>query len=95
MTKFRVKAVAPTAYQYQSVSHFGKPIGNLNGTFVFEQDFETREDAEHYLEERAMVYFDAEEELGEALETIHTSGILRMDAVAGNIEEVLEDTEAI
>jgi hypothetical protein len=45
---FVLKAVAPTVYQYQSVSFFGR-VRNCGGAYVFEEKFDSREDAIEYL----------------------------------------------
>lgn len=89
MKIFRITATAPTGYQYRSVSYFGKPKANGNGSYTFQQDFDTEEEAKDYLKERASYYFtDSQEELEVALEQIDKYGSVRMDAVAGGIEEI-------
>lgn len=88
MKNYRITAIAPTAYQYQSVCNFGSPEKMGNGSFRFQQDFETEEEAKDYLFEQAELYFDDQTELDEATEQINRYGTLEMDAVTGYIEEV-------
>ena len=87
---YKVIAEAPTVYQLNSVRQFGNPVVHYgNGTHVFTRSFVSREQAKEYLKERAMLYFDEEEnELEKALSDIEDNGVLRIDAVQGRIERV-------
>lgn len=87
---FRITAIAPTAYQYQSCRLFGHPEKMGNGSFVFQQDFETEEEAKKYLIERAEGYFENQNELDEAIDQINEYGSVTLDAVTGYIKEVEE-----
>jgi hypothetical protein len=53
---FVLKAVAPTVYQYNAVSFFGGRVRNCGGAYVFEEKFESREDAIDYLHRCIDVY---------------------------------------
>ena len=87
--KFRITATAPTSYQYQSLANFGKPEKLGNGSFRFQQDFETEEDAKQYLIERAEGYFDDNMTACEMAEQeINNFGQVTLDAVTGYIEEI-------
>ena len=87
-TKFRITAIAPTAYQYQSCALFGHPEKLGNGSFRFQQEFETEEEAKKYLIERAENYFDDQTELDDAIQHINNNGSVTLDAVTGYIEDV-------
>lgn len=98
MTTFRITAIAPTTYQLRSVRAFGSPVASLgNGSHIFQMDFDTREDAEAYLEKRADYYWEAdgftEEEREEAVSDIKKYGMLTIDAVTGRIDEVESEVE--
>jgi len=88
-TKFRITATAPTSYQYQSLANFGKPEKLGNGSFRFQQDFETEEEAKKYLIERAEGYYDDNMTAFEQAEKeINDFGQVTLDAVTGYIEEI-------
>ena len=97
MTTFRITAIAPTVYQSKSASRFGQTRAVGNGSYIFQMDFETREEAEAYLEKRADYYWEAdgftEEEHEEAIEDIKKYGMLTIDAVTGRIDEVEVEEE--
>lgn len=88
MKTYRVKAIAPTSYQYQSCALFGHPEKLGNGSFRFQQQFETEEEAKKYLIERANGYFYNQSELDEAMQQINDYGSVTLDAVTGYINEV-------
>lgn len=97
-TTIRISAIAPTGYQLVSLRHFGMEVStNINGFYSASQEFETEKEAKEYLVTRATRYFDGnadndEAKLQEALSDIEQYGMLRLDAVQANIEEVeLED----
>jgi hypothetical protein len=95
-TTFRIYAKVPTVYQYQSISNFGMPIKKHgNGSFTAQQDFDTENEAEKYLIERAENYYEFEsKELTDALDDIEKCGRLNLDACTASIEEVdIEDEE--
>lgn len=93
-TTIRISATAPTAYQLQSLRHFGMEVKNHgNGRYTATQDFNTEEEAKDYLKEKAERYFDGnsdndEVDLIEALDSIEKHGVLTLDAVTAGIEEV-------
>lgn len=89
---YKVIAIAPTVYQLSSVNHFGPAVKQLGGSYRFEKEFESEEQAKDYLIERAKMYFDEEAELNEAISDIESCGRVRMDAVSGGIE-FFEDEE--
>lgn len=96
MTQFKLRATAPTNYQYQSLTHFGLPIQNYNGSLVAEKLFDTEEEAKQYLIERAEMYYDGnregdEKNLEDAIERINLYGSLRLDAADSIIEEEEEE----
>lgn len=97
MSKFKVVATAPTAYQYNSLSRFGMTIKkNGNGSFSSEQTFDSVEEAKAYLVERAEMYYDEYEgQVDEHLGSIEKHGCLEIDAVTAHIEEVPEYVVAI
>ena len=96
MRQFKIKAIAPTSYQLQSLKHFGMEIKKYgNGSYTSQQEFDSEGEAKAYLKERAERYFDGnsdndEEKLITALEDIEKYGSLRLDAVIADIEEVYE-----
>ena len=85
---YKVIAEAPTVYQLNSVSQFGSPIVHYNGTHLFTRSFVSMEQAKEYLKERALLYFDEENELDRAFSDIQDNGVLRIDAVQARIERV-------
>lgn len=90
---FVLKAVAPTSYQYQSVSFFGR-VRNCGGAYVFEEKFDSREDAIDYLHRCVDVYAatdGTEEEIAE-MHNDADSGYLSYDAVTCRLIEI-EDFE--
>ena len=88
-TKFRITATAHTSYQYQSLANFGKPEKLGNGSFRFQQDFESEEEAKQYLIERAEGYYDDNMTAFEKLEQeINNFGQVTLDAVTGYIEPI-------
>jgi hypothetical protein len=90
----RITATAPTAYQLQSLRHFGMEIKkHLHGSYFSTQDFDTELEAKEYLKTRAEMYFDGcydndEVNLIEALDSIEKHGVLTLDAVTAGTEEV-------
>lgn len=83
-----LKAVAPTVYQFKSVSFFGK-ARNYGGKYVFEEEFDDREEAIDYLHRIIDVYASTdgtEEEIAE-MHREADSGQLTYDAVTAYIHE--------
>jgi len=91
----KVIAIAPTVYQLRSVNAFGASKKTGNGSFIFEQVFETEQEAKQYLIERAQLYFENEDELTEAIESIEKYGSLTMDAVTGGISDFETQTKYV
>ena len=93
-TSFRITATAPTAYQLQSLRHFGIEVKQHGtGSYSATQDFDSEDEAKAYLTERAEMYFDGnsdndESNLAKALESIEKHGSLTLDAATASIEEV-------
>ncbi len=93
-TSFRITATAPTAYQLQSLRHFGiEVVKNGNGSYSATQDFDSEDEAKAYLTERAEMYYDGnsdndEANLSKALESIANHGSLTLDAATASIEEL-------
>ena len=87
---YKIIAVAPTAYQLRSVRAFGPARQTLSGKFIFEQNFDTEEEAKEYLNERALIYSDSEEEYKRLYAQIEC-GCLELDAVTGSIINVTEE----
>lgn len=84
--KVKVQAIAPTTYQLMSVRNFGSPVRHLaNGSHIFEQEFNSEEDAKEYLIGRAELYFEEEDKLDKAIEDINLYGQVTLDAVTGHI----------
>jgi hypothetical protein len=98
-TVIRITAIAPTAYQLQSLRHFGMEIKkHLHGSYSSTQDFDTEKEAKEYLKTRAEMYFDGnsdndEVNLIEALDSIEKHGVLTLDAVTSGMEEVEMEEE--
>ena len=95
----RITATAPTAYQLQSLRHFGMEIKkHPHGSYFSTQDFDTEKEAKEYLKTRAEMYFDGnsdndEVNLIEALDSIEKHGVLTLDAVTSGMEEVEMEEE--
>ena len=93
-TVIRITATAPTSYQLQSLRHFGMEIKkHLHGSYFSTQDFDTEKEAKEYLKTRAELYFDGnsdndEVNLIDALDSIEKHGVLTLDAVTADMEEV-------
>ena len=93
-TVIRITATAPTSYQLQSLRHFGMEIKkHLHGSYFSTQDFDTEKEAKEYLKTRAEMYFDGnsdndEVNLIDALDSIEKRGVLTLDAVTADMEEV-------
>lgn len=86
-----ITATAPTGYQLSSLNAFNLDVKkNGNGSFTGTMEFGTKEEAVEYLENRAILYFDTEEEVYAACEEIK-KGYLTLDAVTARIEEVEEE----
>ena len=98
-TVIRITATAPTAYQLQSLRHFGMEVKkNGNGSYTAHQDFDTEKEAKEYLEQRAQMYFDGnsdndEQDLIEAIDSIEKHGVLTLDAATARIDEIAEDND--
>lgn len=89
-TKFRVIAIAPTVYQYNSVRFFGNPEKHMDGRYSVIIDFDSRNEAKEYLTDRINVYASehgTEEEVERMLAQVE-SGYLEYDAVRAVINEV-------
>lgn len=82
-----LKAVAPTAYQFNSVNFFGLPVRNYGGRYVAEKQFESEEEAIEYLHHVVDVYAqtDGTEEEIEAMHDQAKMGYLTYDAVTCQI----------
>lgn len=93
-TTIRISATAPTAYQLQSLRHFGMEVKQHgNGSYSATQDFDTELEAKQFLVQKAEYYFDGnsdndEKDLIEALDSIEKHGVLTLDAVTAGMEEV-------
>ena len=93
-TVIRITATAPTSYQLQSLRHFGMEIKkHLHGSYYSTQDFDTEKEAKEYLKTRAEMYFDGNSDNDEvniidALDSIEKRGVLTLDAVTADMEEV-------
>ena len=93
-TKIRISATAPTAYQLQSLRHFGMEVKKHgNGSYTAHQDFDTEKEAKEYLEQKAQMYFDGnsdndEQDLIEAFDSIEKHGVLTLDAATARIDEI-------
>jgi hypothetical protein len=93
MTIYRVKATAPTVYQSQSLKHFGLQVkAHASGSYSVSTDYDTEEEAQAYLIDRAERYYCFEEEkLSKAIERIKQYGSLELDAAIAHIEEINEE----
>ena len=93
-TVIRISATAPTAYQLQSLRHFGMEVKKHgNGSYTAHQDFDTEKEAKEYLEQKAQMYFDGnsdndEQDLIEAFDSIEKHGVLTLDAATARIDEI-------
>ena len=92
-TVIRITATAPTAYQLQSLRHFGMEVKKNGNGYTAHQDFDTEKEAKEYLEQRAQMYFDGnsdndEQDLIEAFDSIEKHGVLTLDAATAGIEEI-------
>lgn len=86
--KTTIKAVAPSVYQYNSVSFFGMPVRRYGGSYVAEMEFDSEEAAIHYLHEVIDVYAErngTDEEIATMREQAD-SGYLMWDAVIAEIK---------
>jgi hypothetical protein len=86
--KATIKAVAPSVYQYNSVSFFGMPVRRYGGSYVAEMEFDCEEAAIEYLHHVIDVYAErngTEEEIATMREQAD-SGYLRWDAVIAEIK---------
>jgi len=89
---YKIKAVAPTSYQYNSLVYFGMKIKKVgNGSFVSEQYFDTEEQAKVFLVCRAENYYGDTEQINDALKDIAAAGILEIDTVVARIEEIFQE----
>lgn len=93
---YKIKAIAPTPYQLQSLREFGMPIKNLgNGSHVATMEFHTEEEAKDYLKGRARQYNNqdlegSEKRLADMYRDIE-HGHLTIDAATARIEETYEE----
>lgn len=94
MYTHKIVATAPTVYQSRSLSHFNlNTKKNMSGSITGTMDFYSEDDAKDYLEERARMYYDDnEEKLNEALEDVKL-GYLTLDAVTAKVIEIENDEE--
>ncbi|NCX94735.1 MAG: hypothetical protein EBX40_08670 [Gammaproteobacteria bacterium] len=86
--KATIKAVAPSVYQYNSVSFFGMPVRKYGGSYVAEKEFDCEEDAIAYLHHVIDVHAErngTEEEIATMREQAD-SGYLTFDAVTAEIK---------
>lgn len=86
--KATIKAVAPSVYQYNSVSFFGMPVRKYGGSYVAEKEFDCEEEAIEYLHHVIDVYAQTdgtEEEIATMREQADF-GYLRYDAVIAEIK---------
>lgn len=93
---YKIKAIAPTSYQLQSLREFGMPIKKLgNGSHVASAEFETEDEAKEYLKGRADQYNGDDPEGSEGrLDDMYRDiehGQLTLDAATARIEEVYEE----
>lgn len=90
---YTIKATAPTAYQFSSLSAFNlNTTKNGNGSHSGELAFDSRDAAEQHLIKRADIYNDqdpegTEERLAKMYNDIKQYGRLTLDAVTAHIEE--------
>jgi hypothetical protein len=88
---YKVIATAPTVYQSDSVRQFGSPILLCgDGRQIFSRAFDTQEQAKEYLKERALMYYDTDEEVADAMDDIEKYCCLTIDAVTASIERIGE-----
>jgi hypothetical protein len=93
---YTIKATAPTSYQISSLREFGMPIRSLgDGSHIASAEFETEEEAQQYLRNRADQYNDQDpegsaERLADMYGDIKRAGSLQLDAVRAYIQEVEE-----
>ena len=89
---YKIKAIAPTVYQLNSLTWFGIKIQKRTvGAFISEHIFDTEEDAKKYLVVRAINYYEKGKKLEDALKDIAAAGILEIDTVVARIEEIFEE----
>lgn len=82
--RFKIKAVAPTGFQYSSVRFFGIPEKQFGGGYVVEEYFTSEEEAKAYLHERITIHSHtngSEEEIASMREDVDKHGVLDYDAV--------------
>lgn len=91
--KVQIRAIAPSSHTYSSLVKFGIPIKSyLNGLHVAKMEFDTIEDAEQYLINRAEMYYESEDELLNAIDDVLQYHQLTIDgAVAHIIDEYEEE----
>ena len=86
--KATIRAVAPSVYQYNSVSFFGLPVRRYGGSYVAEMQFDCEEDAIAYLHELIDYYAErngTDEQIASMREQAD-SGYLTFDAVTAEIK---------
>lgn len=90
---YKIKAVAPTAYQYTSLGWFNMPIKPVgNGSYISERLSDTEEEAKEYLTDIARNYYEFNDgKLEDALKDIAAAGILEIDTIVARIEEIFEE----
>lgn len=85
----KITAKVPTVYQLNSINRFGMNVKKLgNGSFYADESFVSKEEAIAYLEKRAEMYADTEQELDELLSEIKQYEQLTLDACTAEIVEV-------
>ena len=91
MSKFLITASVPTAYQYSSINSFGMEVKKHgDGSYSANKEFDSRDEALVYLENRALLYADNDEEYQKMREQIEKHGLLTIDACTAMIEEVTQ-----
>lgn len=95
--KVTITATAPTIYQRTSIGYFGIEVtAHKDGSFSASKTFDSKEEAEAYLKERANLYLEDEQEnVEDKRELWHTQiemyGMLTLDASTARILEFYEE----
>lgn len=86
--KIRIKATAPTFYQYRSLCAFNLDNQkSAGGAYIGWSDFDTKKEALAYLKERAELYYEDRKQLREAIRDVKR-GALTLDAVTAYCEPI-------
>lgn len=86
--KIRIKATAPTIYQYRSLCAFNLDNQkSAGGAYIGWSDFDTKKEAISYLMARAESYYEDRKQLREAMRDVKR-GVLTLDAVTAYCEPI-------